>query len=87
MYRKNLKSQFPDDLSILCKTIARLVNTDLQPEAAIVNYYPMGASMGGHLDDAEHAMQKPIISISIGCSAIFLLGFIIIFIFIKYYYL
>mmetsp|Transcript_18996 Transcript_18996/g.42287 ORF Transcript_18996/g.42287 Transcript_18996/m.42287 type:complete len:147 (-) Transcript_18996:1000-1440(-) len=30
--------------------------------------------MGGHLDDAEHTMDKPIVSISIGCSAIFLVG-------------
>eukprot|EP01034_Spumella_vulgaris_P021619 gene21619-27658_t len=30
--------------------------------------------MGGHLDDAEHTMEKPIVSISLGCSAIFLLG-------------
>ena len=30
--------------------------------------------MGGHLDDAEHTMEKPIVSISLGCSAIFLMG-------------
>lgn len=30
--------------------------------------------MGGHLDDAEHTMEKPIVSISLGCSAVFLMG-------------
>eukprot|EP01038_Epipyxis_sp_PR26KG_P016249 gene16249-22128_t len=74
MYKKNLKSSFPEDLSILCKQLANLVNTSLEPEAAIVNFYPLGTTMGGHLDDAEHTMEKPIVSLSIGCSALFLIG-------------
>jgi alkylated DNA repair protein alkB family protein 1 len=44
------------------------------PEAAIVNYYKRDGNMGGHLDNAEYEMKKPIISISFGCDAIFLLG-------------
>jgi hypothetical protein len=43
-------------------------------EAAIVNYYPVGSYMSGHVDDAEHAMDEPIVSINLGCPAIFLLG-------------
>eukprot|EP01032_Pedospumella_encystans_P009731 gene9731-11437_t len=74
MYQKNLKSTFPPDLASLCTNLAHLVNLDLTVEAAIVNYYPTSANMGGHLDDAEHTMEKPIISISLGCSAIFLIG-------------
>jgi len=74
MYRKNLKSDFPEDLACLCNRITGLVGKDLVAEAAIVNYYPVGTSMGGHLDDAEHTMAKPIVSISIGCSALFLIG-------------
>lgn len=73
-YQKNLKSEFPSDFATLCKKIAQLIQYDFQPEAAIVNYYPLSASMGGHLDDAEHTMEKPIVSISLGCSAIFLMG-------------
>lgn len=30
--------------------------------------------MGGHQDDAEPAMDRPIVSISIGCPAVFLIG-------------
>eukprot|EP01035_Chromulina_nebulosa_P027545 gene27545-36244_t len=49
---------------------------EYEPEAAIVNYYPcaLGTCMGGHKDDAEHTMEKPIVSLNIGCSAIFLIG-------------
>ena len=73
-YQRNLKSQFPADFAQFCRKLARVVGDDLQPEAAIVNYYPVGTTMGGHIDDAEHDMSRPIVSISIGCSAIFLLG-------------
>ena len=74
MYQKNLKSEFPVDLATLCSTIARCVSQDITVEAAIVNYYPVGTTMGGHLDDAEHTMEKPIVSISLGLSALFLIG-------------
>ncbi len=74
MYQRDLKSCFPPDLAALCRQVARRTGVDLEPEAAIVNYYPLGSSMGGHLDDAEHTLEKPIVSISIGCAAIFLIG-------------
>jgi alkylated DNA repair protein alkB family protein 1 len=73
-YVQDLKSSFPTDLSRLCRQLAHVVGTDLEPETAIVNFYSVGNHMGGHLDDAEHAMDKPIISLSLGCSAIFLIG-------------
>jgi hypothetical protein len=47
----------------------------MRPEAAIVNFYRADKSvMGAHLDDAEEEMRVPIVSLSFGCSAIFLLG-------------
>lgn len=73
-YQKNLKSVFPTDLAELCQFIASELGNDFSPEAAIVNFYPMSTSMGGHLDDAEHDLRKPIVSLSLGCSALFLIG-------------
>lgn len=69
-----MKSIFPEDFATLCKTVAHLVNTDFIPEAAIINFYPLGTSMGGHLDDAEHNLNTPIVSFSIGSSSLFLMG-------------
>jgi len=46
----------------------------LEPEAGIINYYPLGSTMGGHLDDAEHCLERPIVSFSLGLSGLFLLG-------------
>lgn len=74
MYQENVKSIFPSNLAILCKYLANLVNEKMEAEAAIINFYPIGTYMSGHLDDAEHAMEEPIVSISLGCPAIFLIG-------------
>ena len=46
----------------------------LQPDAALINYYSAGETLGGHRDDVEADLSKPIVSLSIGCDAIFLLG-------------
>jgi alkylated DNA repair protein alkB family protein 1 len=73
-YYKDVFGEFPSELSELVKTLASVVGESIKPEAAIVNYYPANATMGGHLDDAELTMDKPIVSISIGCPAIFLIG-------------
>jgi alkylated DNA repair protein alkB family protein 1 len=64
----------PDDFGKLCCSVADVVGTSLLPEAAIINYYPLNSTMGGHLDDAEHNLEKPIVSFSIGRSALFLIG-------------
>lgn len=61
-YCENLKSPFPAELSGLCVGMARSVGLELHPQAAIVNYYPIGSNMGGHLDDAELTMREPIVS-------------------------
>lgn len=73
-YEEDLLSPFPHELSDLCKNLAALVGQSIIPEAAIVNYYPQGSYMSGHIDDAELTMDEPIVSISLGRSAIFLLG-------------
>ena len=39
-----------------------------------MNFYPLTSTMGGHLDDAEHDLTKPIVSISMGRPAVFLIG-------------
>lgn len=45
-----------------------------EPDAAIINYYQEGDVLGGHLDDVERDMAQPIVSVSLGCDAVFLMG-------------
>lgn len=67
---------FPWELSQLCADLAHAANDswDLDAQAAIVNIYHQGSSMGGHQDDAELSKDHPIVSISLGCPCVFLIG-------------
>lgn len=44
------------------------------PDAAIVNYYRAGDTLNGHQDDVEEDLRQPIVSLSVGCDAVFLIG-------------
>ncbi|CAH2038216.1 unnamed protein product, partial [Thlaspi arvense] len=70
-------NEIPDALCQLAKThaaIAMPIGEEFRPEGAIVNYFGLGDTLGGHLDDMEADWSKPIVSMSLGCKAIFLLG-------------
>ncbi|KAL5552607.1 hypothetical protein UlMin_040008 [Ulmus minor] len=70
-------NKIPDALCDLAKRMAAPAmpgGVEFQPEAAIVNYFGSGDMLGGHLDDMEKDWSKPIVSMSLGCKAIFLLG-------------
>lgn len=76
VYTEEHRGTFPEDLFGLVRDTASLLgHSDMRAEAAIINYYPHTRSMmGGHLDDAEEAMEKPIVSCSFGNTVIFLIG-------------
>ncbi|KAL7202673.1 hypothetical protein ACSBR1_034194 [Camellia fascicularis] len=70
-------NKIPDALCQLAKKMAAPAmpsGEEFRPEAAIVNYFELGDTLGGHLDDMEADWTKPIVSISLGCKAVFLLG-------------
>jgi len=87
-YSKEAKSTMPVLLSDLSKIFARTslaldsggksdsstADLHFAPEASIVNYYNTKSLMGGHRDELEMALDKPVVSLSTGLSAIFLLG-------------
>ncbi|CAM37675.2 conserved hypothetical protein [Leishmania braziliensis MHOM/BR/75/M2904] len=45
-----------------------------EPQTAIVNYYPVGSMMMCHQDVSEETLEQPLMSLSLGCSAVFLMG-------------
>jgi DNA oxidative demethylase len=45
-----------------------------EPEACLVNYYQEGARMGLHRDEDEEDFSAPVVSISLGDTAIFRIG-------------
>eukprot|EP01095_Lingulamoeba_sp_RSL-Kostka_P012528 TRINITY_DN4986_c0_g1_i1.p1 TRINITY_DN4986_c0_g1~~TRINITY_DN4986_c0_g1_i1.p1 ORF type:complete len:376 (+),score=122.44 TRINITY_DN4986_c0_g1_i1:55-1182(+) len=69
------RGMFPDDLNILTSKVSSLIGYDMKPESGTINFYPDSSyRMGGHIDNSEHDMTKPIISFSFGNSVIFIIG-------------
>lgn len=80
-YHEDAKSPVPPILDGLATKFAKLSmrlekaeSTSFNPSACIVNYYGLKSTMGGHRDDLELALNKPVISFSMGLPAVFLLG-------------
>mmetsp|Transcript_11065 Transcript_11065/g.45136 ORF Transcript_11065/g.45136 Transcript_11065/m.45136 type:complete len:389 (-) Transcript_11065:736-1902(-) len=69
-------SAFPPELAHLVKryTDAALPGLQFRPEATIVNYYQTNTMLKAHQDESEFTFEAPIVSMSIGCDCIFLLG-------------
>lgn len=44
------------------------------PEACLVNYYAPGTRMGSHRDADENDFTAPVVSVSLGCDAVFHVG-------------
>jgi alkylated DNA repair protein alkB homolog 1 len=65
---------FPADLSEYSQRIARGAGFSFSPEAGIINYYQPGDSLTGHVDRSEKNMSVPLLSISLGLTAVFLIG-------------
>jgi len=87
-YNEHMKSPVPPVMSALGSLFAEL-DPSLSPpsrgqgfahenkfmtSASIVNYYSLRSKMGGHRDDLELDFTKPVVSISLGLPAVFLLG-------------
>lgn len=75
VYNPERHSPFPNSLAELVKHIASCFGFQtFQPDTAIVNYYGMKSRLAIHNDHSEEALNEPIVSISFGQSAVFLVG-------------
>ncbi|ESO07556.1 hypothetical protein HELRODRAFT_123161, partial [Helobdella robusta] len=75
LYAEENKSEMPQDISELAECIAKVVGfTEFTAEAGIVNVYHKNSSLAGHVDNSEYDFSSPIISLSLGCTCIFLIG-------------
>ena len=75
MYNKNDYTPLPNDIEIFTKMIANLIGFEhFEPQAGIINYYHLNSTLSAHRDHSEFNLEAPLISISFGNSAIFLIG-------------
>lgn len=81
-YNEQAKSPVPSLLQEISTHFATIslqiekgaTKTNFCPSACIVNYYNEKSVMGGHRDDLEYALDKPVISLNLGLPGVFLLG-------------
>ncbi|CAN8004105.1 unnamed protein product [Ixodes hexagonus] len=75
VYDDAKRSPFPDCLRELATELARIMGfPGFRPEAAIVNFYAMDSTLGGHADNSELDLDAPVVSVSFGQTAVFLVG-------------
>ncbi|GAV00440.1 hypothetical protein RvY_11287 [Ramazzottius varieornatus] len=75
VYSEAKKTPFPADVSELCCAIAEAAGfPNFSPEAAIVNYYHLDSTLSAHRDVSEPYQEAPLISVSFGQPAFFLIG-------------
>uniref|UniRef100_A0A182RCH2 Fe2OG dioxygenase domain-containing protein n=1 Tax=Anopheles funestus TaxID=62324 RepID=A0A182RCH2_ANOFN len=75
VYDEARKEPFPSELGALVRYVATVLGYDrFSPEAAIVNYYPIGSTLAGHTDHSEDDQNAPLFSFSFGQPAVFLIG-------------
>lgn len=75
-YTEKARNPIPEAVSELYDKALREVKLERShiAEAAIVNFYTPKSTLGGHLDDVEPDQEAPIVSVSLGCTAVFLIG-------------
>eukprot|EP00741_Cyanophora_paradoxa_P007530 tig00001154_g7283.t1 len=75
VYEEGRREAFPPSLAALAARLAAAAGFPaFAAEAAIVNFYALDSAIGGHVDDAEADERSPIVSLSLGAPAVFLLG-------------
>ena len=65
---------WPDMPALLLELWDELSGYAAPPEACLVNYYEGGAKMGLHVDADEAAWDAPVLSVSLGDTALFRIG-------------
>ena len=61
-------------LNRVVKDITSFLNIKADPQSAVFNFYSLTDSLTGHFDSAEPNQESPLISISLGYPAIFLIS-------------
>lgn len=75
VYVSSRWSRFPTDLADLSHCLASVLGYhSYNAEAAIVNYYHSDSTLSGHVDRSEFDKRAPLLSISFGQPAVFMVG-------------
>lgn len=67
-------ASWPPIFPLLLKIWDQLTNAYAPPEACLINYYSSSAKMGLHQDRDEEDFNAPVVSLSLGDTALFRIG-------------
>ncbi|RZJ86518.1 MAG: alpha-ketoglutarate-dependent dioxygenase AlkB, partial [Brevundimonas sp.] len=65
---------WPDIPQVLLDLWAELADPDVPPDACLINFYNAEAKMGLHQDRDEADLKFPVLSVSLGDTAVFRIG-------------
>lgn len=71
---ESLEESVPEALDAFLKPFSGFEPEEFHSDTAIVNFYHENSVMGPHVDEAEFDMSRPVVSMSLGASCIFLVG-------------
>ncbi|CAD5216401.1 unnamed protein product [Bursaphelenchus xylophilus] len=75
IYADRPRNRLPDEIVKFADLVSRILGLGpMAPDAVIMNFYPSKATLSPHVDRSERSIEKPLISISLGQSAIYLSG-------------
>ena len=67
--------KMPQSFRLMASAAAAISGfTNFEPDACLINRYSIGAKMGLHQDKDEQDFTQPIVSVSLGVSAVFQMG-------------
>ncbi|VDK43744.1 unnamed protein product [Anisakis simplex] len=67
--------QLPSEIKLLAEIISNILGLgEMEADAVIINYFPPKSTLSAHVDRSEHDLSKPLISLSLGQSAVYLSG-------------
>ena len=74
VYSEDAKDEVPHLITELLNCLTTLLAIEWKAEAGIVNYYTCKSRIGPHVDFSERDKQAPLLSLSFGSDAIFLIA-------------
>ncbi|CAD5212373.1 unnamed protein product [Bursaphelenchus okinawaensis] len=75
VYDDKPRDKLPDEIVKFADLVSNVLGLgSVAADAVIMNFYPAKATLSPHVDRSERSIEKPLISISLGQSAIYLTG-------------
>uniref|UniRef100_A0A915D0K9 Fe2OG dioxygenase domain-containing protein n=1 Tax=Ditylenchus dipsaci TaxID=166011 RepID=A0A915D0K9_9BILA len=75
VYAEKPRESLPEEITELASIVSVILRLpEMNADAVVLNYYDRKSNLSPHVDRSERDMSKPLISVSLGQSAIYLTG-------------